>query len=357
MRRLLVLTRYDDLGSSSRYRALQYLPYLRQHGFKVDVSPLLDNDYLRRLYGGLPIRKRAIVKSMANRVWLLIHHHPYDLIWIEKEALPFVPGWLERLLLGRRLNYVVDYDDAVFHNYDRHRNPIVRTMLNSKYDAIIRGARIVITGNSYLAQHAEEAGAKSVEILPTVVDLDRYVPVLDHNTTETVFGWIGTPVTAKYLEIVRPVVTSMNHLSSSKFVTIGSGPLDWAEPRMHTRPWTAASEVDELRKLSVGLMPLDNTPFERGKCGLKLIQYMAVGLPVLASPVGVNGEIVEPGINGFLCDSDDDWRSAITLLESDTSLRERLGRAGRKKVEEKYSLQNAAPRLASLLEKAANSPG
>jgi glycosyltransferase involved in cell wall biosynthesis len=351
--RTLALTRYGTLGASSRYRFLQYLPYLSQQSIEVEVRPLLDNAYVARLYSGHGVDVPAIARAYAQRLVHLVRHGRYDLIWIEKEALPFVPGWVETVLLGSGTRYVLDYDDAVFHNYDRHPRRLVRALLRAKYDRVMRGSTLVVAGNDYIAERARRSGAANVEIVPTVVDTNRYPMVACYDPDEIAVGWIGTPVTAKFLDVVPPILSRLGPDERVRFVAIGSGPLSWATDRVEVVPWSSETEVESLRSLSIGIMPIPDNPFERGKSGLKLLQYMAVGLPVIASPVGVNRKIVEPGVNGFLCETTDEWVTAIRALAADAQLRQRMGQAGRRKVEALYSLQASAPRLASLLRRAA----
>jgi glycosyltransferase involved in cell wall biosynthesis len=354
---VLVLTRYEDLGASSRYRMLQFLPYLQEHGFQVDVHSLLSNKYLTALYNGKRQSIESIVMAYLKRFAEVLQASRYDLVWIEKEAMPFLPGSIERILLGRKTRYVLDYDDAVFHRYDTHNNLIIRRTLGRKYAMIMRGASLVVAGNPYIADRAREFGARHVEVLPTVVDLDKYTLTDRNETNDPIFGWIGTPITAPYLNIIRPHFEAVTGDPKRRFAAIGSGPLDWKTANLSITHWTQESEVSSIRQLSVGVMPLVDSAFERGKCGLKLLQYMALGLPVIASPVGVNMDIVENGVNGFLCETPEEWERAFRTLEGNQQLRATMGLAGRRKVEEGYSLNLAAPRLAQLLEQAIRPAG
>lgn len=348
--RVLALTRYGDLGAASRYRFLQYIPALAGRGITVDVHALLDNRYVERFYLGETVDRMAIVASYLGRLRRQLAGG-VDLLWIEKEAMPYVPDWLERNLC-RRVPFVVDFDDAVFHNYEQHRSVVVRAVLGRKFDQVMARATTVVAGNPYISERAARAGARRVEILPTVVDLARY-RVVEHGASSVVcLGWIGTPYTRKYVDVLEPVFRRLGPDTRVRLTTIGSGPIEWDGVPVEVRPWSELTEVDELRRLEIGLMPLPDEPFERGKSGLKLIQYMAVGLPVIASPVGVNRDIVEPGVNGFLCETPDEWVAAIRLLAADVDLRRRMGEAGRRKVETSYSLQVTAPRLARILQDA-----
>jgi glycosyltransferase involved in cell wall biosynthesis len=219
-----------------------------------------------------------------------------------------------------------------------------------KIDRIMRGSALVVVGNRYLFDRAKAAGARRIEIIPTVVDLDRYpVSPPPENPTFTI-GWIGTPLTARYLELVRPALQALCARGEARVVAIGAGPLNWNDVPLEVRPWSETTEVADLQAIDVGIMPLPDSPFERGKCGLKLIQYMACARPVVASPVGVNVEIVRDALNGFTATTNEEWISALCALKDDRPRRWRMGEAGRALVQEHFSLHLTAPRLAHLLQ-------
>ncbi len=346
---LLLLTRYARLGSSSRIRFYQYLPYLESHGIQVTSAPLLDDRYIRNLYTNRPQNPLAILRAYVQRLAALLHSRAFDLIWLEKEALPWVPALGEALATHFAPSCVVDYDDAAFHRYDQHRNPFVRALLGGKIDAVMRRAALVVAGNDYLAARARQAGAARLEIIPSVVDADRYRPAPPRPPAGFNIGWIGAPVTAPYLRLIQPALATLCQRSDTRLTLVGAGRLAMEGVPLESRPWREATEVNELQQFDVGIMPLPDEPFERGKCGYKLIQYMACGLPVVASPVGVNRQIVEHGVNGFLANTPDEWVAALSALRDDPALRRQMGAAGRAKVETQYSLQVTAPRLRALL--------
>jgi glycosyltransferase involved in cell wall biosynthesis len=349
---LLLLTRYGPCGASSRLRAYQYLPYLRSRGLDITTLPLFGDYYQEDLYAGRPRRWGRIAAAYLMRLLRLAVARTFDLFWIEYELFPWLPALPERLLARNGTPYVVDYDDAIYHRYDLHRNAFVRRVLGGKIDAIMRGARAVIVGNAYLGERAHAAGARRVEQLPTAVDLARY-PASPHPVRNGLtVGWIGSPSTAGYLSLIKPPLADIARQGTTRVVVVGARQVDLDGIPVEVKPWSEATEVEELQSFDVGIMPLPDAPWERGKCGYKLIQYMACGLPVVASPVGVNRTIVEPGVNGFLAGNDDEWRSALTTLGSSADLRHKLGRAGRAKVEAAFSTRVTAPRLAAILESA-----
>jgi glycosyltransferase involved in cell wall biosynthesis len=343
---LLTLPRYQRLGPSSRVRFYQYYPALRERGFVIEDAPFLPDAYVRRLYASQPVRMGEVISAYLMRLSALLRARDFDLLWLEKEFLPWMPAWVEELLA--RQPYVVDYDDAVFHRYDLHHSALVRRLLGRKIDRVMRNAALVIAGNEYLAERARAAGAKRVEILPSVVDADLYVPTPARASGFTV-GWIGSPVTAPYLEQVRSALEMLTNDGGAQVSLIGAGDgIEWDNAQVHILPWREESEIQHIQNFDVGIMPLLDEPFERGKCGYKLIQYMACGLPVVASPVGVNAQIVEHGVTGFLAASAQDWQQALETLRDNPAKRREMGLAGRAKMEREYSLGVTAPKLAGL---------
>lgn len=343
--RILALTRYGRLGSASRLRVLQYLPALVEKQACVDVQPLFDDDALGHRYTHGRYGLSTVLRSFGQRLRALLQRKRYDLIWIEKEALPWWPLWIEQALLAKT-PYVLDYDDAVFHHYDQHRIAWVRRLYGERIDGLMRHAALVVCGNDYLAQRARQSGAAWVELLPTVIDLERYPAGVRRQSRSVVprVVWIGSPYTAKYLEQLRRPLQQLAQQQPFVLRVIGADfQLDGVQ--VENLPWTEESEVQAIAECDVGVMPLLNSPWEQGKCGYKLIQYMACGLPVVASPVGVNVDIVSDGVDGFLANDAADWLGHLSKLLTDSALRHCMGLAGRKKVESTYCLQVTAPRL------------
>jgi glycosyltransferase involved in cell wall biosynthesis len=350
---ILLLSRYGQLGASSRVRSYQYLPYLKEQGIHVKIAHLLGDDYLRNFYSGKRIKPSLILKAYLRRLGVLLQIRHFDLLWIEKELFPWLPVWGEVIFPRLKIPYVVDYDDAVFHRYDLHRKIIIRKLLGTKIDIVMRRATLVIVCNDYLAERAWQAGARQVEYLPSVVDLKRYIVKKKRSRSKTFnIGWMGSPTSTQYIPSILPAIKKVCEGGAARFILIGAGNLNLKGLPAEIHPWSEKNEVAELQKFDVGIMPLADRPEERGKCGYKLIQYMACGLPVVASPIGVNREIVENGINGFLAVSTSDWVSALHRLSEDSALRKKMGSAGRNKVANKYCVQVTAPRLLSLLQKA-----
>jgi len=349
--RLLILSRYDRQGASSRQRMLQFVPGLRQQGWQVTIQPLHGPHYLAALYGGGQRSPVDLAGDYARRFGALAGAGRFDLVWAEKELVPWLPWPLERLLTPRA-PLVVDYDDAVFHRYDQHQRALVRTLLGGKIDSVMRRADLVVAGNDYLAERAASAGARRVAVLPTVIDEAQFpAPTLaraGRSDLPFTIGWIGTPRTVDYLGMIGGELATLAGEGPLKLVTIGASTELPGVP-CESRPWSEAAEAAELAQCDVGIMPLPDGPWERGKCGYKLVQYMACGLPVVASPVGINRTIVEHGVTGLLAADGAAWLAALRRLRDDLASRLRLGGAGRARALADYSLATVQPRLVDLL--------
>jgi glycosyltransferase involved in cell wall biosynthesis len=277
----------------------------------------------------------------------------FDCVIVHFEILPYFPDFPEAFITRQGIPFFLDLDDAIFHQYDSHSNPLWRFLFRDKIAAIMRMASGVVAGNGYIARYAEEAGCERVEVIPTVIDLDRYQLVKDHAVDDSgriCIGWMGSRSTAAYLDDTLPVLEELNRVCPLRLLVVGAKyEIDSSFP-VESRPWREDREIEDLIEMDIGMMPLPDTPWERGKCGYKLIQYMASSLPVVASPVGVNSSIVEHGVNGFLASGKKQWFEALRLLADNAEQRQSFGRNGRKKVEREYSLQVTAPRWVKLLE-------
>lgn len=352
---ILALTRYGPTGASSRMRFLQYLPVLAAANIRIETQALFDEAALSARYERGGYGMGTVLRCFARRMAVLRRRKQFDLLWIEKEALPWWPLWVEVALL-HGVPYVLDYDDAVFHNYDQHRLAAVRRLFGRRLDGLMAQAVLVVSGNDYLVQRARNAGAPWVEVLPTVIDLARYAwphsaPAGCKAQVPTVV-WIGSPSTVRYLQLLEVPLQRLAKRLPFVLRVIG-GEVALPGVQVECLPWTEDTEVTHIASADVGVMPLLDSPWERGKCGYKIIQYMACGLPVVATPIGINTRIVQTGVNGYLADDAQAWVDALERLLTNVALRVQMGAAGRQQVEEEYCLQVSGPRLAGWLCKAA----
>lgn len=348
--KVLYFTKYTQKGASSRMRSFQYFPFFEEQNISISVSPFFTDAYLDDLYSGKK-NISTIIMAYVNRFFALFTVFKYSAIVIEYELFPYFPAWFEKLFKFLGIRYIVDYDDAIFHNYDLHANKWLRTLLGNKIAKVMLHSNTVVAGNKYLADYAEKAGATNIVIIPTVIDLNNYQPKGNYATEKLTIGWIGSPSTYQYIEQIKQELTTFAATYNAEIVIIGAYPLEKIEPPIRYIPWNAKTENDWLRKFDVGLMPLDDTSWSRGKCSFKLIQYMASGVPVIASPVGMNTEVVTTE-NGYLVNNSTDWIKYLKIYFKDEKLREMHGRRGRQIMEQKYALQVTAQIWLDLFKKA-----
>jgi glycosyltransferase involved in cell wall biosynthesis len=350
-----VLSPIPDQGASYRFRVAQYLPYLRQRGFDVTVAPFYSPDMFRIVYlRGHYLAKARFSVSAAARVLARALGATHDLVLVHREAIPIGPPLVELLLARvKRRPLVFDFDDAVFLPNTSEANRLLQVLkFPRKVKAIMRASAAVTAGNDHLASYAARYNP-AVTMVPTVVDTERWTPGPDRGERSGPLrvGWIGTPSTTRYLAGLGPVLEAVATTQRFTLRIAGTGePLSFRGVQVEPLPWTLEGEVDLFNGCDVGVYPLDDDEWARGKCGLKAIQFMACGIPVVAAAVGVNRTIIQDGINGFLAASPEEWVEKLSWLLTDAALRAKLGRAGRETVVERYSLATQAPALAGVLE-------
>ncbi len=352
---VLALTRFPPLGASSRLRFFSYQHRLAALGIDVVYQPFFDTPYTRAAFTGERKPLLSALVGLKRRV-SVVSATAADLLWIEYEALPWLPYVAERWLLSGR-PYVVEYDDALFHRYDLNSRALVKAVLGTKIDRLMAGAASVICGSHYLRDRAIQAGATSVHLLPTVVDVARYGRHRASPDSRTI-GWMGSASTERYLDTVAAALKEALSLTAGKLLLVGSGrvpdSLKSLGEQVEARRWRENTEAAWLSEMALGIMPLEDGPWERGKCGYKLVQYMAAGLPAIASPVGENRHILgPPRSTGILASTHDEWVTALVALLKNPQVRQRMGNQARALAEQQYSLDVTAPLLANVLRSAA----
>jgi len=360
--RLLLLPKYGPLGNSSRYRLYAYVPFLEECGFECKSQLLLTDAYVKAIYDPYsPARAVArltpqIIAAYARRFVSLVRDaRSYDAILLQYEALPYLPMAFERALFRSNPRVAVDYDDAVNVHYADHGNAAVRLLLRSKIGEVVRASRGVVVGNHTLRAWAGQINPH-VTLVPTSIDLKRYAD--QHavaKPAKPIIGWIGTPHTAKFLYLLQEPLRALRAEQDFTLRVIGVPGFRMTGVDVEAVPWSPETEVRDLIGCDVGVMPLFDGSFERGKSALKIIQYLAAGVPAVASPVGANCDVIADGYNGFLAASPDDWLRKIRVLISQPETAREFARRGRRLVEQEYSLQSNAPKLASILKVVAGS--
>jgi glycosyltransferase involved in cell wall biosynthesis len=343
-KKILILPRYEPQAASSRYRFYQYIPHLNAQGWDVTVNPLLSNNYVKYLYEKTPLPVIEIIQAYLKRIIQLLEKNKFDVIWLQQELFPWLPAVFENILVKGRSKIVADYDDAFFHRYDQNKSFFIKSLLKNKIDSVMNYADMVLAGNNYLLERAKLSNEK-VKLFPTVVDINKFKnsnPVKDDFFT---IGWIGSPGTAKYLKIIEDALKEVSLDKDIKVNLIGANNINLKGVSINHIKWDENTEIEEISKFDVGIMPLPDNPWERGKCGFKLIQYLSCNLPVIGSPVGVNREIIINGVNGFKASSKDEWIKYLRLIKDDKELMLKMGENGRRLVEEKYSLNGNVVKL------------
>lgn len=354
---VLCLVPYPTIGASNRLRIEQYVRPLASEGMRLRVSPFLDNDAYRVLYraGSVVPKIAGVLRGAARRVRDLLRARRYDLIVVHRESAPLGPPLVERALARLGVPYVLDFDDAIFlgpvHPANRRW---ARLRPPGRLAESARGAVAVIAGNEYLAGFAR-AWNQDVTVLTTPVDTERHTPGPDRHQQgrPVVIGWVGSSTTAPYLHLIDEPLADVCAADGVTVRVVG-GEYENARIRhLDILPYDLGREADDLRRMDIGVLPEPDDEWTKGKGALKALLYMSTALPVVASAVGVNPEVIEHGVTGYVVDDDAGWREALERLVRDPPLRRRLGDAGRARVESRYSLKVMAPRFADVLRRAA----
>jgi len=346
MIKILGLALYGPKAASNRIRLGQYVAGLADFGISLEIHSLLNNEYLEQTFSKQSPSIKSVASQFLSRIEILLASKKYDGTIVHCELLPFFPAWLERILLPTP--YMYDFDDAFFLKYRSGRYKILSPFLGNKTDSIISRASLVTAGSRVLYDYASSLN-KASYLLPSVVDTSIYRP-LDSNTKSSVFtiGWLGSPSTSSYLSQLAVPLGRLSKLRAIRFVVVGGDAPNIPEVEVVQLPWNQEDEIRLLHSFDVGVMPLTDDPWSRGKCAFKLIQYMACGIPVVASPVGANSDVVIPEC-GFLATDDDDWLGALQELCLQPDLRTKMGLAGRDRVLSDFSLQRSFPLMRDLL--------
>jgi glycosyltransferase involved in cell wall biosynthesis len=353
--RVLFLTKYTAEGPSSRYRVIQFLPFLESRGMHATVHALHDRHYLATRYAGEKTSPFYLARRTASRLSVLLTAPRYDLVFIQKEMFPHLIDAPEWWMSRTGVKYLVDLDDAIHLMYQNAGG--LRRALRGKIPRILERASLVLAGNRYLEDYARRY-AERVVFFPTVVDTERFTPrprdaAAAQRSEAAVVGWMGTPETVKYLDAIMPALDAAARRAPLTLCVVGAGSPASKGVRVEARPWSEQNESADLRAMDIGIMPLAGDEWSKGKCALKLLQYMSAGVASVTSPRGSAVEFVRDGENAWFASDSEQWCERICALAASPERRTAMGARARADVEAGYSLRLWGPRFADALQWAA----
>ncbi len=344
-KRILFLFPYPEgTAASQRFRFEQYYDALLQQGFTIDKQAFIDDKTWAVLYkpGFTSTKILGTLKGYFRRLVAMFRLGKYDYVFVHREAEFFGPPvfeWIITKLAGKKLIY--DFDDAIWiPNTSEHNGFFSRFKFYSNTQKVCKWAYKVSCGNEYLRNFAAQFNANAVYNPTTIDTQNHHNRIKDQSGSGFVIGWTGTHSTIQYLDALLPVLKKLEEQYDFTFNVIADRAPEFQLKSFRFTKWNKESEIADLMQFNVGLMPLVDDKWANGKCGFKALQYMSLGIPALVSPVGVNTRIVDDGINGYICQTPDDWYNALSKLMENRQLLIELGANTRKKIEEHYSVRS-----------------
>ena len=326
---------------SQRFRFEQYIPALKENGYQIHFAPFLDLKTWSALYqeGGFFKKFTGILRSFLRRWKTIFSIYKYDYVFIHREAAHIGPPIFEFLIAKVfRKPYIYDFDDAIWlPNYSESNAKVHRLKSYWKVKYCIKWANQVTVGNSYLADYAMTYNS-NVNIVPTTIDTVNYHNLNTDYDQKVIIGWTGTHTTMRYLDFIVPIIKKLETRYNFEFRVISNQRPDYELTSLKYLEWNLETEIKDLNQISIGVMPLENDIWSEGKCGFKCLQYMALGIPSIVSPVGVNNTIVNDNENGLFAETIDEWECAIEKLIQNKAERKRIGMAGKETIRDKYSV-------------------
>ena len=348
--KILFLVPYPiNEAPSQRFRFEQYLPILLEEGHSFTLESFLTSNNLHSFYqpGKIIIKIIGLVRGFYGRFKILFRATRYDFIFIHREAAPFGPPVIEWVIAKiLKMKIIYDFDDAIWLTDRKNESFLMQTIKwRNKVASICKWSYKISCGNEYLCNYAKKFN-NNVFHNPTTIDtLNLHNPALyeqiiaSKNNNHLIIGWTGSHSTIKYLHEIEPVLLNLeNKFSQLEFWVVADKIPQLKLKRLRFKSWSKETEIIDLAQFDIGIMPLPDDEWAKGKCGFKILQYMALQLPSIASPVGVNAEIIQSGTNGYLCYSLKDWENQLIELIQNKTLRNAIGLEARKSVVEKYSI-------------------
>ncbi len=355
MKRILYIVPHrPNRSPGQRFRCEHFIPILQKNGYEITYSNILsawDDRYFYKK-GKYVAKAFIFCKSFVHRCFDVLRASRYDAIFIYREAFMVGTTIFEKGLAKSKTPIIFDFDDSIWIQDISDGNQNLAWMKNaSKTDVIIQLSKMVIVGNQYLANHAK-LFSNNVQIIPTTIDTNYHKPQTKETHQTICIGWTGSETTIRHFKLIIPVLKQLKEKYGDKvhFIQISNVLYDVPEIELESVLWNAETEVSDLQRIDIGIMPLPDDEWAKGKCGFKGLQYMAMEIPTIMSPVGVNTEIIEDGVNGFFATSEQEWFSVLCRLIDDAQLRNEIGKKGRQTVVERYSIDSQKEKYLSLFE-------
>jgi hypothetical protein len=353
--KVLLLSKYGTKGASSRVRSLQYLKYLEKQNFNITTAELFSNEYLEILYKTGRNDKKIILLSYFKRLYILliaVIGRKYDILWIEKELFPWTPFFFESIFYRLGIKVFVDYDDPVFHSYDKHHSVLVKRLLGNKIPQIMKRSSFVSVSSHYMKDFAISSGANNVEVIPpSVSPTDFRVKVKSIKDKKCIIGWIGSPSATKYLFSIEEALHHIYIKHNVEFVLIGASSDIPKNIPFKQIEWTQQSEVEQMENFDVGIMPLSDDYFSIARDHYKLVKYMSASIPFVSSPMRESILNTQQGVNGFIAHNISEWITYLSLLIEDYQLRMAMGERGYNIAKEQNCTSEVQKKIALIFNK------
>lgn len=349
----LMLDPYNTMPGQ-RFRLEQWEPYLKKENILIDYFSFTDEALRKVIYQEGKIIKKSLglFKASFRRIKQILSVSKYDAVYLYRTASMIGPAWLERILALQKKPIIYDFDDAIFlSNTSKANQRFSWAKFSQKTADICRLSNAVTVGNSYLAEYARQYN-ENVYIIPTSIDTNIYSSVgRKIKNNKVIIGWTGSSTSQYHLEAFEPVLENLLSNFEVELKVISDRRPDFTKIKCSWEPWSAKGEVEITSKIDIGIMPIPDDNWSKGKCAAKALQYMALGIPAVCSDVGANKEVINHGVNGFLAKTKDEWLKYLGILIKDVNTREKLGEEARMTVVNNYSMKKCAQLFADVVQK------
>lgn len=343
MKYIYIFPKYTSKAPSSRYRFYSYVSYYEQVGIKYEIFPLLKDWYLECIWSHRSVLSilHLIVAAYIERFCRILFLSSDCIVYTEAELFPYFPHIAEWYLRKRKIKYIAEYDDAIFHVYDQSRNALIRYLFKKKIMNVMKEASYVIVGCQYLFKYAQASGAQNVVEIPTSIDADKYFSLKKTDSNKFVIGWIGSYPSSRFIKNIIPALRKLNEEFSFELHLVGFDPtMSYLLESIDYKiiKWREETEIDSMKNFSVGIMPLDDTLFSQGKCAFKLVQYMGIGIPTISTPLLSNVNI-DKGAGNLFAYTVEEWYECMLKILQNREHFNKVGMQNREIAMKNYTFQ------------------